>query len=339
MAEVAEHNKREDCWIILDERVYDITKFVDRHPGGVGPVANMAGKDATDVFDNYHQDRVYRTMLSTYLIGECTDVVVYPHVADFRAARQQMLEDGLFQTDYTWYAKLGVWLAGLFFSSLGLSLGLIGGGSTFARMVGAAIMGVFWQQLAGLGHDLGHSAVTHDFHTDHKIGSCLSALMGLSVGWWKSDHNTHHVVCNAVEHDPNIQHMPILAITDKIYEKPFYDTYHKKIVSMDAIARFLVSHQHFIFYPFMLIARFNLYAQVCGQKYSQVCSFFVQIFCTTSLTHLIVSIQGLIFLLTNHDKVSNYLYDLANCIHMHAIDIICSINFNSCVGRLFTFWL
>ena len=37
MAEVAEHNKREDCWIILDERVYGIIKFVDRHPGGVGP--------------------------------------------------------------------------------------------------------------------------------------------------------------------------------------------------------------------------------------------------------------------------------------------------------------
>ena len=129
-------------------------------------------------------------------------------------------------------------------------------------MVGAAIMGVFWQQLAGLGHDLGHSGVTHDFHLDHKIGSILSAFMGLSVCWWKSDHNTHHVVCNAVEHDPNIQHMPMLAITKKIFENgPFWDTYHKRTVAMDYIARTLVSYQHIFFYPLMALGRFNLYAQ------------------------------------------------------------------------------
>ena len=91
MAEVAEHGTRADCWIVLDGRAYDVTKFVDAHPGGVGPVVNMAGKDATDVFDNYHAARVYKTMLTPYLVGEVTDVPVYPHVADFRKARQEML--------------------------------------------------------------------------------------------------------------------------------------------------------------------------------------------------------------------------------------------------------
>ena len=77
-------------------------------------------------------------------------------------------------------------------------------------MVGAACMGIFWQQLAGIGHDLGHSGISHDFHLDHKVGSVMSAFLGLSLCWWKSDHNTHHVVCNAVEHDPNISHMPMI---------------------------------------------------------------------------------------------------------------------------------
>jgi delta8-fatty-acid desaturase len=122
-------------------------------------------------------------------------------------------------------------------------------------------MGLFWQQLAGVGHDLGHTGVTHIFHRDHLIGSGLGALMGLSTCWWKSDHNTHHVACNAVEHDPNIQHMPMLAITEKIFRQPFYDTYHGKWVAMDALARALVSRQHFFFYPLMAVARFNLYAQ------------------------------------------------------------------------------
>ena len=59
-AEVATHNTMEDLWIIVDERAYDITSFVKAHPGGIGPVINMAGKDCTDVFANYHAARVYK---------------------------------------------------------------------------------------------------------------------------------------------------------------------------------------------------------------------------------------------------------------------------------------
>ena len=151
-----------------------------------------------------------------------------------------------------WHAF--VWLGALYLS--------LGGASCATRMAGAAAMGVFWQQLAGIGHDLGHSGVTHSFYKDHAIGSLLSAFMGLSVGWWKSDHNTHHVVCNAIEHDPNVQHMPMLAITSKIFARArFWDTYHRKWVGMDDVAHALVSYQHLFFYPLMLVGRWNLYVQ------------------------------------------------------------------------------
>jgi len=156
------------------------------------------------------------------------------------------------------YMKMAAWLAGLFFGALWLSLT---GTSVSSRMAGAGLMGLFWQQLAGIGHDLGHSAVSHVFWKDHLIGSSLAALMGLSTCWWKRNHNTHHVVCNSVEHDPDIQHMPLIAVTPKVFEKPYWSTYYKKWVSMDALAEFLVSNQHIIFYPMMAFARFNLYAQ------------------------------------------------------------------------------
>lgn len=100
-----------------------------------------------------------------------------------------------------------LWVGGLY-TSLALD-------TCIAHMFGAALIGIFWQQLAGIGHDLGHSGVTHNFYTDHLMGSLLSSLMGLSLSWWKSDHNTHHVVCNAIEHDPNIQLMPVLCTTPK----------------------------------------------------------------------------------------------------------------------------
>lgn len=33
-ADVAKHNKPDDLWLIVDEDVYDVTKFQDEHPGG-----------------------------------------------------------------------------------------------------------------------------------------------------------------------------------------------------------------------------------------------------------------------------------------------------------------
>lgn len=93
LAEVAKHCTREDAWIIIDERVYDVTRFVDRHPGGVGPLVNLAGKECTDVFANYHAARVYEKMLPAFLIGEMApgEIVVWPHVADFRRVRLELL--------------------------------------------------------------------------------------------------------------------------------------------------------------------------------------------------------------------------------------------------------
>ena len=70
MEEVAKHNTKDDCWIILDERVYDITSFIDRHPGGVGPVVNMAGKDATEQFEMLHNKSVLKRYGKKLLIGD-----------------------------------------------------------------------------------------------------------------------------------------------------------------------------------------------------------------------------------------------------------------------------
>ncbi|CAB9512542.1 Bifunctional delta 6-fatty acyl acetylenase/desaturase [Seminavis robusta] len=258
MAEVAKRDSPAEAWIIIDERVYDITNFVAKHPGGELVLYNMAGKDCTDAFANYHQAAIYKKWLPPYLIGQVTDVPVYPHVQDFRDIRQELLRKGLFETNPVFYYKMYAWYATLFFSSLYLTLKCQ---STAAHMLGAAFMGMFWQQLAGWGHDMGHSSITHNCQYDNFVGSTLGcAILGFGVGWWKRSHNTHHVVCNSIENDPDIQHMPLMAVTPEILKAPFWSTYHKKVVVADAAARFFVSYQHW-FFPLLLAAgRFNLYA-------------------------------------------------------------------------------
>jgi len=50
MEEVSKHNVEGDCWLVISDKVYDITKFVDEHPGGY-IILDGAGKDATQMFE------------------------------------------------------------------------------------------------------------------------------------------------------------------------------------------------------------------------------------------------------------------------------------------------
>ncbi|KIR68597.1 L-mandelate dehydrogenase [Cryptococcus bacillisporus CA1873] len=52
--EVQKHNKREDCWVIIDGKIYDVTDFLDNHPGGAEIIVANAGKDATKIFKPLH---------------------------------------------------------------------------------------------------------------------------------------------------------------------------------------------------------------------------------------------------------------------------------------------
>lgn len=143
----------------------------------------------------------------------------------------------------------------------------------WAHIVGAVLMAVFFQQIAFLGHDVGHNGVTHRRASDLFYGICVgNPTAGISLGWWKRSHNVHHVVCNSIENDPDIQHLPLFAV-DKGCLAPYYSSYHQHSVAMDALARWLVSYQHWLYYPAMFCARVNLYVQsyklLLSKEYTQ----------------------------------------------------------------------
>lgn len=52
--EVAAHNTKDDCWVIIHGKAYDVTDFLQEHPGGLAIILKYAGKDATKAFDPIH---------------------------------------------------------------------------------------------------------------------------------------------------------------------------------------------------------------------------------------------------------------------------------------------
>jgi cytochrome b involved in lipid metabolism len=84
--EVAKHNAPNDCmllvllffvssnaycagWIIVAYKVYDVTPFLEDHPGGKKILLKVGGMDATKEFQKFHNDSVLATIAPKYCIN------------------------------------------------------------------------------------------------------------------------------------------------------------------------------------------------------------------------------------------------------------------------------
>jgi cytochrome b involved in lipid metabolism len=68
---VAKHHTASDCWTIVDGKVYNLTKFVAKHPGGRKRIIRMCGRDGSAAFHGQHSSgsRAGSVVLARYKIG------------------------------------------------------------------------------------------------------------------------------------------------------------------------------------------------------------------------------------------------------------------------------
>lgn len=50
LTDVARHKTPSDCWMVIENSVYNVTNYVDMHPGGADIVLMYCGKDATSAY-------------------------------------------------------------------------------------------------------------------------------------------------------------------------------------------------------------------------------------------------------------------------------------------------
>lgn len=67
--EVASHCKKDDCWIALQGKVYNVTAYVPFHPGGAAQLLRGAGKDATALFQQTHPWVNFERILENCWVG------------------------------------------------------------------------------------------------------------------------------------------------------------------------------------------------------------------------------------------------------------------------------
>jgi flavocytochrome c len=69
LEEIAKHNKDDDCWVIINGQVLDVTKFLKDHPGGKKAILIYAGRDATEEFNMLHKPDVIEKYAPETVIG------------------------------------------------------------------------------------------------------------------------------------------------------------------------------------------------------------------------------------------------------------------------------
>lgn len=70
LEEIREHNLSTGAWLVIHDKVYDITGFLEEHPGGEEVLLEQAGADATESFEDVGHSTDAREMLLQYYIGE-----------------------------------------------------------------------------------------------------------------------------------------------------------------------------------------------------------------------------------------------------------------------------
>lgn len=72
--DVAGHNTAEDCWTSIDGSVYDLTQWIQAHPGGSAVIISLCGTDGTEGFLGQHEGEGQPTsILDSYRIGQLVE--------------------------------------------------------------------------------------------------------------------------------------------------------------------------------------------------------------------------------------------------------------------------
>jgi fatty acid desaturase/predicted heme/steroid binding protein len=211
--EVAQHNTESSAWVYIGNAVYDITSWLDRHPGGKDILLLSAGRDISDLFVTYHPftDNAAK-VIAKFQIGEVA-TTEFPQFAPdrgfYRECRQVVGEyfrrTGLDHKS-PW---AGLWRLAMFFAGAAAAYGvLLSSTAGWPARIAAALLFGCCQALPLLHsmHDASHLSIGSTPAWWRTIGRlCMDWFAGASIYSWYNQHTIgHHVYTNIQGADPDL---------------------------------------------------------------------------------------------------------------------------------------
>ncbi|XP_021107403.1 fatty acid desaturase 2 isoform X6 [Heterocephalus glaber] len=217
--EIQRHNLRNDQWLVVDRKVYDVTAWSKRHPGGHRVIAHYAGEDATDAFHAFHPDlELVCKFLKPLLVGELApeepslDRGKSSEITeDFRALKRMAENMDLFQTDHLFFLLLLAHIV-VMESAAWLIISHFGSG-WLPTLLTACILATAQAQAGWLQHDYGHLSVYKKSGWNHVVHKfVIGHLKGASANWWNHRHFQHHAKPNIFHKDPDIKMLHVFVL-------------------------------------------------------------------------------------------------------------------------------
>ncbi|XP_063145271.1 acyl-CoA (8-3)-desaturase-like [Candoia aspera] len=208
-------NFKEERWLVIDRKVYDVSQFYLRHPGGPRLIRHYSGQDATDAFAAFHKDEdLVKKYLNALLIGElapgqpsCEPTKNEMLVHDFHELRAAVKKMGLLTTRYTFFAfmflhafilDIASWFTVWYF-----------GKSWMPFLTGVTLFTIAQIQYGFFQHDLGHVSVFQKPKWNRLAHIVvLGILKGGPATQWTHMHNQHHAKPNCFRKDPDLNMHP-----------------------------------------------------------------------------------------------------------------------------------
>ncbi|NWI22705.1 FADS2 desaturase, partial [Sula dactylatra] len=219
--EIQKHNLRTDKWLVIERKVYNVTKWANRHPGGQRVISHCAGEDATDAFQAFHiNPTLVQKFLKPLLIGELSPGEPSQDrdknsqlVEDFRTLRKTAEDMNLFRANPLFFSlylghiiamEVLAWLMVSYF-----------GTGWITTLILACILTTSQAQAGWLQHDFGHLSVFKKSSWNHIIHKfVIGHLKGASANWWNHRHFQHHAKPNIFKKDPDVNMLHIFVLGD-----------------------------------------------------------------------------------------------------------------------------
>jgi fatty acid desaturase/predicted heme/steroid binding protein len=212
--ELSVHNNKEDCWVAVDGKVYDVTSWIPKHPGGEDVLTLTAGRDVTNMFESYHpfSGEKATTILKKYYICDIAEAELP------RYTQKSPLYDELrkrvgeyFSKNNIDYKSSGSIYGRLAFIYLSLFVTYyiahhVQFSSIFSSILAAIVFGVaqtlFCMHVL---HDASHCGISHIPFAWKLIGVSFDFLIGGSYFAWLHQHSIgHHLYTNVRGADPDL---------------------------------------------------------------------------------------------------------------------------------------